>query len=59
MLQFLGAGLLGAENLSTQRIDSGHDIANGTILSRTIHTLEDKQQGVAAGCLVQALQFGQ
>jgi len=56
MFQLLGAGLFETENLAALRIDPGHDMADGTVLAGGIHPLENEQQGIGVGCIVQTLQ---
>src|SRR5258708_40199912 len=42
--QLRGAGLFETENLAALRIDAGHDVLDGPILSARIHPLQDQQQ---------------
>jgi len=59
VLQFLGARLLETENLAALRIDPGHDVPDGTVLSAGVHSLKNQQQGIAVGRVVKALPRGQ
>ena len=56
VLQLLGGRLLEAEDLAALRIDPRHDVADGAILAGRVHPLQDQQQGIAVGRVVQALQ---
>ena len=49
VLQFGGAGMLEAEYLAALRVDPGHHVPDGAVLSRRIHRLKDQQDGVAVG----------
>ena len=59
MLQLGGAGMLEAEDLATLRIDPGHHVPDGTILSRRIHRLEDQQDSMTVGRIKELLQRAQ
>src|ERR1700733_489319 len=59
MLKFLCTWLLEAVNLATLRVDAGHDMTDGPILSGTVHPLKDYQQRVVVGCIVSLLQRAQ
>ena len=59
VLQFLGARLLEAEDLAALRIDAGHDVPDGAVLAGGVHALEDQQQRMAVGRVVEALQRAQ
>jgi hypothetical protein len=41
VLEFLGAWLLETVHLAPLRVDAGHDMADGAILSGTVHPLKD------------------
>ena len=43
VLQFRGAGMLEAEYLAALRIDAGHHVLDGAILSGRIHRLKNQQ----------------
>jgi hypothetical protein len=43
MLQLFGARLFETENLTTLRIDAGHDVPDGAVFADTVHTLENQQ----------------
>jgi hypothetical protein len=49
VLQLGGAGMLEAEHLAALRVDPGHHVPDGAVLSRRIHRLKDQQDGVAVG----------
>ena len=51
----VGAGMFEAEDLAALRIDPGHDVLDGAVLSRRIHRLKDQQDGVAIGCVEKLL----
>ena len=55
VLQLARARMLEAEHLAALRIDPGHDVADGAVLSRRVHGLEDQQQGVTVGGVQQVL----
>ena len=59
MLQFVSAWLFETENLTAFRIDSGHDVTDGAVLAGRVHPLKNQQQGVAAGCVIDALSRAQ
>ena len=59
MLEFLGAGLLETVNLAPLRVDTGHNMADGAILSSAVHPLKNHQQCELVGCVVQLLQRAQ
>ena len=46
---FVGAGMLEAEYLAALRIDPGHHVLDGAVLSGRIHGLKDQQDGMAVG----------
>ena len=54
-----GAGMLEAEHLAALRIDPGHHVPDGAILSCRIHRLKDQQDGIAVGCVEKLLQRAQ
>src|SRR5580658_9054740 len=49
MFQFFDARLFETGNLAALRIDSGHHVADGAVLARGVHSLENQQQRVAVG----------
>ena len=55
VLQFDGAGMLEAEDLAALRVDPGHHMPDGAVLSRRIHRLENQQDRIAVGCVVKLL----
>ena len=59
MLEFLGARLFEAEDLTAFRIDSGHDVPDRAVLAGPVHPLEDQQQRVPVGRVVEALERAQ
>ena len=59
VLQFGGAGMLEAEDLAALRIDPGHHMPDGAVLSRRIHRLKDQQDGIAVGRVEKLLQRAQ
>src|SRR5579863_5065286 len=56
MLEFLGARLLETVNLAACRVDARHHMANGAILSGTVHSLKNQQECIVVGCVVQLLE---
>ena len=59
VFQFVGARMLEAEHLAALRIDAGHDVPDGAVLSGRIHRLKDQQHRVAVGRVVKLLQRAQ
>ena len=59
VFQFGGAGMLEAEHLAALRIDPGHHVLDGAVLSGGIHRLKDQQDGVAVGGVEQLLARAQ
>jgi hypothetical protein len=55
MFQFFGAGLLEAGDFASLRIDPGHHMLYGAILTGPVHALEDDQKRMAIGCVVKLL----
>ena len=55
----VGAGMFEAEHLAALRIDPGHHVPDGAVLSRRIHRLKDQQDGIAVGCVEKLLQRAQ
>ncbi len=49
MLQFLGAGMLEAEDLAALRVDAGHHMLDGAVFAGRVHGLENQQDGIAVG----------
>src|ERR1700730_2854463 len=49
VLQFHRAGVLIAEYLATLRVDPGHHVPNRAIFPRSVHCLENQQEGIATG----------
>ena len=49
VFQFSGAGMFEAEHLAALRIDAGHHVPDGAVLSCRIHRLKDQQDGIAIG----------
>ena len=47
--------MLEAEHLAALRIDAGHHVLDGAILSGRIHRLKDQQDGIAVGCVEKLL----
>ncbi len=56
MLQFFYARLFEGVHLAARRIDSGHNVANHSVLARRIHALKYEQQGIAVRGVVKLLQ---
>ena len=59
VIELFGARLLETENLAAFRIDPGHDVPDGAVLAGAVHALEDQQQRIAVGCVVELLQRAQ
>ncbi len=59
MLQFDGAGMFEAEDLAALRVDPGHHMLDGAVLSRRVHCLKDQQDGIAVGGVEKLLQRAQ
>jgi hypothetical protein len=59
VFQFVGAGLFETENLAALRIDSGHDVPDGAVLSGRVHPLKNQQQRIAVRRVVKLLQRAQ
>ncbi len=57
MLQILAAWSLKAIDSTALRIDTIHDVANGTVLPRSIHSLKDNQKRSLAFCVQTSLAF--
>jgi hypothetical protein len=56
MFQLLGAWLFETEDLTTFRIDSGHDMTDRAVLARSVHALKDQQQRIVVGGVMKLLQ---
>src|SRR5664279_3919392 len=59
MLQLFGARLFEAENLAALRIDPGHDVPDGAVLTGRVHPLKNQQQRIPVGGVVKLLQRAQ
>src|ERR1022692_2438649 len=59
MFQFLSTWLFETENLAALRINSGHDVPDGAILTRGVYPLKNEEQRIAVGCVVELLQRAQ
>ena len=59
VLELLGARLLEAEDLTALRIDPGHDVPDRTVLAGRVHPLEDQQERISVGRVVEALERAQ
>ena len=46
VLELVRRGALEGDDLTTLRIDPGHDVLDRPVLSRSVHALDDEQQGV-------------
>lgn len=57
--EFLTAWLFEAVDLATLRIDPAHDVANGPVLARGIHSLENKEEGVGSVSVENPLEVSQ
>jgi hypothetical protein len=42
MFQFVGARLFETENFATLRIDTGHDVPDGSVLAGSVHPLKNQ-----------------
>ena len=51
----VGARVLEAEHLAALRVDAGHHMLDGAVLSRRIHRLKDEQHRIAVGRIMQFL----
>ena len=56
MFELFGTRLLEAEDLAAFRIDSGHDMPDGSVFSGAIHSLKDQEQCVPTGGVVKILE---
>ena len=56
MFELFGTRLLEAEHLAAFRIDSGHDMPDGTVFAGAIHSLKDQEQCMPIGGVVKILQ---
>jgi len=59
VLEFFGTWLLEAEHLAAFRIDSRHDMPNGPVFPGAVHSLEDQEQCIPIGGIVEILQRAQ
>ena len=59
VLQFVCAGLLETDNLTTRWINTRHYVPNGAIFPRAVHPLENEEQRVTVGRKVEFLQRAQ
>ena len=59
MLQLLGARLFEAEDLAPLRIDSGHDVTDGSVLAGGVDSLKNQEKGLAVGRVMEVLQATQ
>ena len=57
--KFLGGGLFEAGDVAALRVNAGHDVADGAVFASGVHGLEDEENGVATGGVVQALQVAE
>ena len=55
MFDFLGARLFETVNLAALGIHPGHNMADGPVFAGGVHSLENQQQRVAVGGIVQLL----
>ena len=55
VLQLGVTGMFEAEHLTALRIDPGHDVPDGAVLSRRVYCLQDQQDGMTMGCIKQLL----
>ena len=55
VVEFLGGGFLEAVDLAALGIDAGHDVADGAVLARRIHRLENQQHRVGVAGVEQFL----
>ena len=51
----VGARVLEAEHLAALRIDAGHHVPDGAVLSGGVHRLKDQQHRIAVGRVVKPL----
>jgi hypothetical protein len=56
VLQFCRGRVLEAEYLAALRVDPGHHVLDGAILSGRVHRLEDQQHGIAVGRVMELLE---
>jgi hypothetical protein len=56
VIQFLRAWVLEAEDLTTLRIHTGHDVLDRAVFTGSVHSLKDKKSGVAVVCIQKTLQ---
>ena len=56
VIQFRRTRVLEAEYLAALRIDAGHHVLDGAVLSGRVHGLKDQQHRIAVGCVVKLLQ---
>src|SRR5688572_12242011 len=56
VIQFGGAGVLEAEDLTALRIDAGEHMTDDAVLTRGVHGLQDEEHRVAVISVVHALQ---
>jgi hypothetical protein len=55
MFQFLRTRLFETENLAAFRINPGHDVPDGAVLTGGVQPLKNQQQGIAVGRVVKAV----
>ncbi len=55
----VGAGMFEAEHLAALRIDAGHDVLDGAVLSGGVHGLKNQQQCIAVVGVEETLQLAE
>src|SRR5262249_15894674 len=56
MIEFFGSGGFKAIDLAALRIDARHNVLDGAVLARRMHSLKDHQERVAVRGIHQVLQ---
>ena len=56
MIQFFRARLFETKDLTTLRVDPGHDVPHCPIFTGSVHSLKDEEQRITAGRIVKVLQ---
>src|SRR5271170_3658184 len=59
VLQLFRARLFETGYFATLRIDSGHDVANSSVFTGRVHSLENDQESITVGGCMQLLQIAQ
>src|ERR1700733_7759946 len=56
MFKLIGTGLLEAEHFAAFRIDTGHNVPDGSVLAGAVHSLKDQEQRIPMRSAVKILQ---